>query len=43
MDVFVHDAVGAPADAQQEHGMALTDWDKLPVADACDAAESVRE
>ncbi len=34
LEVFVHDPVADPADAQQEYGLALLPWDGLPQADA---------
>jgi UDP-N-acetyl-D-galactosamine dehydrogenase len=34
VEVAVHDPIAAPADAQEEYGIALTHWDALPVADA---------
>ena len=34
VEVTVHDPIAAPADAHEEYGIRLTDWDALPVADA---------
>ncbi len=34
VDVAVHDPVADAADAHEEYGFTLTDWDALPVADA---------
>ena len=34
VEVTVHDPIGAAADAHEEYGIKLTDWDALPVADA---------
>jgi UDP-N-acetyl-D-galactosamine dehydrogenase len=34
IEVFVHDPVAAAADAHEEYGLRLTDWDRLPVAEA---------
>lgn len=39
-DVFVHDPVADPDDAQQEYGPTLLHWDALPQADAGAAAVS---
>jgi len=40
-DVFVHDALAEPAEAQHEYGIALTPWAELPLqADAVVAAVS---
>jgi len=33
VEVFVHDPVAAAADAHEEYGVQLSDWDKLPVAE----------
>ncbi len=34
VEVTVHDPIAAAADAHEEYGVKLTDWDALPVADA---------
>ena len=39
----MYDPVAEPAEAQHEYGIALTDWDALPPADALIAAVSHKE
>jgi UDP-N-acetyl-D-galactosamine dehydrogenase len=34
VEVFAHDPVANPAEAQQKYGLNLVGWDQLPVADA---------
>jgi UDP-N-acetyl-D-glucosamine/UDP-N-acetyl-D-galactosamine dehydrogenase len=34
VEVTVHDPIAAPAEAHEEYGLKLMDWDALPVADA---------
>jgi UDP-N-acetyl-D-galactosamine dehydrogenase len=34
VEVFTHDPVANPAEAQQKYGLNLVGWDQLPVADA---------
>jgi UDP-N-acetyl-D-galactosamine dehydrogenase len=34
IDVCVHDPIAVPVEAHEEYGVHLTDWDKLPVAEA---------
>ena len=34
IDVTVHDPLADPAEARHEYGLALSEWDTLPVADA---------
>ncbi|MFH0934471.1 MAG: nucleotide sugar dehydrogenase [Pseudomonadota bacterium] len=41
-DVSVHDAVAIPEDALHEYGIALSEWDALPQADAIVAAVAHR-
>jgi UDP-N-acetyl-D-galactosamine dehydrogenase len=42
-DVFVHDPIAEPNEAQHEYGIELTPWDRLPAADAIVAAVSHKE
>jgi UDP-N-acetyl-D-glucosamine/UDP-N-acetyl-D-galactosamine dehydrogenase len=34
VEVFVHDPVASAGDAREEHGIELSSWEQLPVADA---------
>jgi UDP-N-acetyl-D-galactosamine dehydrogenase len=34
VDVYVHDPVADPAEAKQEYGVELLEWDRLPKADS---------
>jgi UDP-N-acetyl-D-galactosamine dehydrogenase len=34
VEICVHDPVAVPAEAHEEYGVHLTEWDRLPVADA---------
>ncbi len=43
VNVFVHDPVASPADAQHEYKIELVSWDQLPVADAVVAAVPHRD
>ena len=43
MTVHVHDPHGESAEAEHEYGIALTAWDKLPVADALVLAVAHKE
>ena len=43
VEVTVHDPIAAPADAREEYGLTLTDWDALPVADAIVLAVAHRD
>jgi UDP-N-acetyl-D-galactosamine dehydrogenase len=42
-DVSVHDPIAEAAEAQLEYGIRLTEWEKLPLADAIVAAVSHRQ
>jgi UDP-N-acetyl-D-galactosamine dehydrogenase len=42
VEVFVHDPVALPEEAQHEYGIELLPWDKLPRADAFIAAVAHR-
>jgi UDP-N-acetyl-D-galactosamine dehydrogenase len=42
-EVYVHDPIAEPAEAEHEYGITLTPWDQLPKADAIVAAVSHRQ
>ena len=42
-NVFVHDPIASPEEAQREYGIRLTEWDELPRAAAMVAAVSHRQ
>jgi UDP-N-acetyl-D-galactosamine dehydrogenase len=42
IEVFVHDPIASPAEANHEYGVTLCTWDELPVADAVIAAVAHR-
>lgn len=42
-EVYVHDPIAESTEAEQEYGITLTPWDRLPKADAIIAAVSHRE
>ena len=42
-EVYVHDPIAEPAEADHEYGITLTQWNKLPKADAIVAAVSHKE
>ncbi|MCG9101366.1 nucleotide sugar dehydrogenase [Laribacter hongkongensis] len=42
-EVFVHDPIADPAEAEHEYGIALTPWEALPQTDALIAAVSHRQ
>ncbi len=43
MTVHVHDPYAASAEAEHEYGITLTEWDKMPVADAVVVAVAHRD
>ncbi len=43
VEVFIHDPVADPHEVQKEYGLKLTEWDRLPVADALVVAVSHKE
>ncbi|MBL0125449.1 MAG: nucleotide sugar dehydrogenase [Betaproteobacteria bacterium] len=43
LTVKVHDPYASPAEAQHEYGIALTEWDRMPAADAVILAVSHKE
>ncbi|MBU1691479.1 MAG: nucleotide sugar dehydrogenase [Gammaproteobacteria bacterium] len=43
IEVLVHEPIGDAGEAKHEYGVSLTDWDKLPQADAIVAAVAHKE